>query len=131
LLQQDLRECGSRNAECGIRFHAKAQSEESTQRREEMEWLRKKNSDVKPQKTLSSLKILYHSFLSVLSVVKNSCSVILNSFQNLVFREARVEFSIRDSRKSGKRQVKRVNGKRPVVYPFRGMPAQRRKEEKK
>ena len=58
-------------------------------RREEMEWLRKKNSDVKSQKTLSSLKILYHSFLSVLSVVKNSCSVILNSFQNLVSRKAR------------------------------------------
>ena len=45
--------------------------------------IRKKNSDVKPQKTLSSLKILYYLFLSALSVVKNSCSVILNSFQNL------------------------------------------------
>ena len=45
-----------------------------------------KNSDAKPQKTLNSLKILY---ISVLSVVKNSCSVILNLFQNLVSRKAR------------------------------------------
>ena len=43
--------------------------------------IRKKNSYVKPQKTLSSLKILHYSFLSALSVfsvVKNSCSVMLN-----------------------------------------------------
>ena len=30
--------------------------------------IRKKNSDVKPQKTLNSLKILHYSFLSALSV---------------------------------------------------------------
>jgi len=36
--------------------------------------IKKKNSDVKPQKALNSLKILYYLSLSVFSVVKNFCS---------------------------------------------------------
>jgi len=46
----------------------------------------------KPQKALNSLKILYYlslSALSVFSVAKNFCSVVLNLFQNLVSRKAR------------------------------------------
>jgi len=66
----------TKNAECG------SETTKNTKKRRIL-MVRKKNSDVKPQNTLNSLKILYYSSLSVISVVKNSCSVILNLFQNL------------------------------------------------